>query len=153
MESLDPKLVEALLASLREAYAMGGWLAVIPVALVALVNVFQLPFVQNLLPESIQWDRLKLGPKLGIVFAVSFAGGLVTHLAGGLSLGAAAVTAIGAGIAAVLGHKFMLKPAASALTPAASYVPSQLTAAASIVVPFDKEALDAARAARAGSAK
>ncbi len=149
MEGLDPKLVEGLLASLREAYALGGWLAVIPVALVAAVNIFQMPFVQNLLPEQWQWDRLKLVPKLGIVFGVSFAGGLITHMAGGLSIGAAAVTAVGAGVAAVVGHRWGLKPLAKVATPAVSYMPDYVSRPLSVVMPFKQEEFDAARAARA----
>ena len=148
---MDPKMVQDLLSTLKEAYALGGWLAVIPIALVAAVNIYKLPFFQGFLPEKFRWDRLRGRYQLLIVFLVALLGGLGTSLMAGVSFAAALVTAFGAAITAAIGHTFMLKPAAKALTPAAAALPDTVSRPLSLIVPFKREELEAARAARAAS--
>jgi hypothetical protein len=146
MEGMDPQTVdmiqkglEAFYASAKAAYAMGGWLGLAAAALIGAVNAYQAPFVQDRLPYRLQWDGWSLGGKIAFVFFGSFAGALLTALAAKIAIGAALISAAGVGIAAVLGHRYILSPVGKtqAAAKVAASMPVSVSRAVSLVVPID----------------
>ncbi len=154
---MDPKMIDMLLASAKEAYAMGGWLGLAAVGLVAVVNLYQVPAIQDRLPGRLKWQAWPVWGRILFVFLGSALGAFLTAMAGHVAAGAAAVSALGVGLAAVLGHRFVLAPlgrtdkAAAVAAAIEERLPTRLQALArmtSLVVPLDPEKVAEARALR-----
>lgn len=138
---MDPQAtLEAFLTAAREAYAVGGWLGLAAVALVALVNTYQADWLQRLLPARLQWATWPTWGRIVFVFLGSGVGAALTSIAGGMAPGAAVLAALGVGLMAVLGHRFVLAPIGKSETVSkyAAELP-RLARMTSIVLPLDYE--------------
>jgi hypothetical protein len=146
---MDPQTAEMFLAPLREAYAAGGWLGLAAALLVAAVNLYQLDFVQSRLAPRFQWSNWPTLGRIAFVFFGSFAGALATGIVGAMTPMAAALSALGVGLTAVLGHRFILAPAGrtGTVSAAAAALPA-LARLTSIVLPLDMEKVAKLRAER-----
>jgi hypothetical protein len=149
MEGIDPALVQQGLAALQEAYTQGGPLLLLGRALMlsTSLNLFQVKPIQALLPEKLRWDALTLLGKASTILGFSFVGGAIEAVAGGMSIPAAASTAVGVALVAAAKHRFLFAPVGktqTALKVAAS-VPKPLSKAFGIIVPLDQAKVDALR--------
>jgi hypothetical protein len=149
---MDPQTAEMFLAPLREAYAAGGWLGLAAALLVAGVNLYQLEPVQNRLPPRFRWESWSTFGRIAFVFLGSFVGALATGILGAMTPGAAALSALGVGMTAVLGHRFALAPIgrSKTISAAAAAMPG-LARATSILLPLDPVKVAEARAKREAS--
>jgi hypothetical protein len=150
---MDPQLVEAFLAAAKEAYAAGGWLGLAAIVLVAGVNMYQADWLQRLLPARLQWLTWPTWGRILFVFLGSGIGAAVTAFAGGMAPAAAIMSALGVGITAVLGHKYVLAPLGKTdtVSAAAAALP-RLARMTAILLPLDPVKVAEARAKREADA-
>lgn len=134
---VDPTQVDAFIAAVREAYSLGGWLAVLPMVVLVVVNAYKLPAVQALFPQHAQWTNLPRGVQLSAVFLTSFAVALASHLGKASLLGVlitAGITAVTAAVSFVTTKPLARSHVVSAW---AAKTPEPMTRALSLLAPLD----------------
>jgi hypothetical protein len=115
MTGQELELVEQMLPLLKDAYAAGGWLAVLPIVLPMLVQFYKSDMIQGFIPEKYQFGNLKLPAQFGVAFLVAAVPVFITKtMTSGPASGA--VLAVTAGIAAAISYAKVLKPMGSSNT-------------------------------------
>jgi hypothetical protein len=127
---MTPEMLQESVAVLREAYALGGWWALLIGLVVVCVNLYQVGG-EAYLPEPYRFSRLALGWQLAVVALAGVASGFLAHGLGA-GIAAAALAGVLAALAAVGTHLGVLKPAGAAMLP--KVASPAMRAAASLVV-------------------
>lgn len=142
MSPEEMKQLEQALGPIMELVSKGGWsLMAVPVVLMAVVNFYRLPIVQALLlrfAPKLAWENLPGLAKLAIPFGLAAAGAFIAAKTGAVSIPAAVIGAIVAGLSAVFGHHGAKAVAGTGVAvKAASKMPVSISRPLSLVVPMD----------------
>lgn len=154
--SISPTEVEALKGfyqAAQEAFAHGGWTALLPFVPMTLVNLYKLQVIQDALATrwpKLAWANLSSGAQMLVAFLVGAAPVFLYNAATG-GIGAAAMLSVFSGIAAVIGFKpLAMATRSDTATAIAASVPAPVAHAASIVLPLDMDAVKKAWADKGG---
>jgi hypothetical protein len=139
MSDSEMQIIEQMIPMLREAYKGGGWLALLPVLLPSLVQLFKSDFIQNLLPDNMKFANLKPAAQFGLAFGVA---ALPVFFAKAITSGvvAALVLSVSAGIASTVSYAKLLKPAGTSNTAskAIAYAPQTMRNTLGMVAKVDQ---------------
>ena len=139
----EMKMIEGIIELCKNAYSAGGWLALLPVALPSLVQLYKADFVQGFLPERMRYSVLKPGAQFGLAFAITALPVFLTKLVTS-GLASAAVLAVTAGLAATFTYAKGLKPATTSnpASRAIAYAPKTVRNSLGMIAKVDQAKID-----------
>lgn len=136
------ELAKEILPQIVNATKLGP-IAACGTALMLLIRIYRLEFLQNLLPQRARWESFPPAAKLFLPFGLALLGSFLLSLAGGSTVLSSLAIAIPAAVVAISSHA-ATKYAGQSLTNSGLktqgplYQPSPFRNMASIVVPLGK---------------
>lgn len=137
---------EQIISALKEVYDLGGWLAVLPIIVMMVVNFYKLPAIQALFPTRLQWVNLPFLMQISAVFMTAFGAALVAHV-GKASFTGVWLTAVVTSFSSCVTFAGAAKPIARMpkVASAIARMPRPLVHGVSLVAPVDWHRVDIVR--------